>query len=311
MDNSSMEYKDYYKILGVDKKASLDEIKKAYRKLAVRYHPDKNPGNKEAEEKFKQINEANDVLGDPQKRRKYDQLGENWNRFQGTGSYSQGNPFGQEFQFDGDINDLFGKAKGSSGFSDFFEAFFGNMGGSDASGFGSSGFSGPKGSDYESVMEISLEEAYHGTSRIIQLENEKIRITSKPGAYDGQQLRIKGKGGKGGTSGKSGDLYVFIRVKPHPEFERRKDDLLTTFKLDLFKAVLGGEIIVNLLDSKVKLKIEPGTQNGKVLRVKGKGMPVNDKNRQYGDLLVKLDIHIPEKLNQKQRELFEQLKNTF
>ena len=218
-----MDYKDYYKILGVDKKASQDEIKKAYRKLAIKYHPDKNPGNKEAENQFKLINEANEVLSDPEKRKKYDQLGENWNRFGNAQGHSAGNPFGggfrdqgrQTFYYEGDINDIFGQSTGASGFSDFFEAFFGKG----AGGFGTMGSHTYKGQDFETEMEISLEEAYHGTSRILQLGDEKLRITTKPGAYNGQLLRIKGKGGKSISNTQNGDLFVKVKVKQHPIFE--------------------------------------------------------------------------------------------
>jgi curved DNA-binding protein len=313
-----MEYKDYYKILGVDKKASQDEIKKAYRKLAIKYHPDKNPGNKEAENKFKLINEANEVLSDPEKRKKYDELGENWNRFQQGGSASYGNPFGaggfggqhgQTIYYEGDINDLFGQGTGRSGFSDFFEAFFGNIRGNTSYHFGNA--SDFKGQNYETEMAITLEEAYRGTSRVIQLENEKIRITTKPGAYDGQLLRIKGKGGRGSKNSLHGDLMVRVRVTPHHLYERNGDDLKIIQTVDLFTAVLGGETIVYTLDGKIKVKIPAGTQNGKILRIKGKGMPVYDTKNSFGDLQVQVNISVPEKLTPKQKELFEQLRKSF
>jgi curved DNA-binding protein len=313
-----MEYKDYYKVLGVDKKASQDEIKKAYRKLAIKYHPDKNPGNKEAENKFKLINEANEVLSDPEKRKKYDELGENWNRFQEGGASSYGHPFGsggfgnqggQTFYYEGDINDLFGRGTGNTGFSDFFEAFFGRGG---ATGnFQRSGDRSFKGQNFESEMEITLEEANKGTSRIIQLENEKIRITTRPGAYDGQLLRIKGKGGRGSNSSLQGDLMVRIKVRPHPLFERVGNDLKTTQTIDIFTAVLGGETIVNTLDGKIKLKVPPGTQYGKTLRIKGKGMPQYDSRNKFGDLLIELHVAIPQKLTPIQKDLLEQLKKSF
>lgn len=310
-----MEYKDYYKTLGVDKKASQDEIKKAYRKLAVKYHPDKNPGNKEAEEKFKQINEANDVLSDPEKRKKYDELGENWKHFQQQEAGAQGNTYnfggqgGGSYYYEGDLNDIFGQSGGGeSGFSDFFESFFGRGRRGNGRARESAGF---KGQDFETEMEITLEEAYKGTSRIIQLEDEKIRITTKPGAYEDQLLRIKGKGGKGGNRGQKGDLFVRIRVAPDPRFIRNGDDLKTIHKIDLFTAVLGGETIVDTLSGKVKLKIPAGTQSGATLRVRGKGMPVYDSNNKFGDLLVQLQVDIPDKLNSRQKELFEQLQNSF
>jgi curved DNA-binding protein len=293
-----MNYKDYYKILGIDKKASQDDIKKAYRKLAVKYHPDKNPGNKEAEEKFKAANEANEVLGDAEKRKKYDELGENWQQYEQRGNQQGGNPFGgaaggQQY-YEGDPND----------FSDFFEQFFR---GRDGRGGRTQS---RKASDYETEMEITLEEAFTGTSRIIQVENEKLKITTKPGAYTDQLLRIKGKGAKGNTPDNNGDLFVRIRVSPHPRFTRKGDDLYHTLSIDLYTAVLGGEVMVNTLQGQVKIKISEGTQNSKTIRLKGKGMPVYDKATLFGDLYLQLQIQIPDKLTDKQKELFEQLKST-
>src|SRR5688572_2158190 len=188
-----MEYKDYYKILGVDKKASQDDIKKAFRKLAVKYHPDKNKDNKAAEEKFKLINEANEVLSDPEKRKKYDTQGENWRQYEQAGSRPSGgsrsgNGRGGSYTYEGDFSDIFGE--GGSGFSDFFEQFFGRGAAGGGRGERSTQF---KGQDYQTDMEITLEEAYHGTHRLIQLDDEKLRIATKPGVHDDQQLRIKGK----------------------------------------------------------------------------------------------------------------------
>lgn len=303
-----MEYRDYYKILGVDKKATQDEIKKAYRKLAKEYHPDKNAGNKTAEEKFKQISEANSVISDPEKRKKYDELGENWQQYE-QGGPKAGSPYGagnrgQQY-YQGDFNDIFGKGGQGSGFSDFFEQFFG---GGAASAGGHRRTRNFRGSDYESEMEITLEEAYHGTSRIIQLENEKLRITTKPGAYDGQLLRIKGKGGRGSSAQHHGDLFVRIRIKPHPVFTRKGDDLYLNHSIDLYTAILGGDTIVSTLTGKVKMKIDAGTQIGKTVRIKGKGMPVSNRPGTHGDLYVQLQVAIPEKLSDRQKELFEQLK---
>jgi len=301
-----MEYKDYYKILGIDKKATESEIKKAYRKLAVQYHPDKNQGNKEAEDKFKLINEAHEVLGDPEKRKKYDELGENWNKFgqQGTGDWSSafggGGGRGRSYQHQGDFNDLFGEG---NGFSDFFETFFGRGGGR------KSGQQAHfKGQDYEAEMEVSLEEAFQGTSRIIRVGEEKLRISVKPGAYDGQLLRIKGKGAAGSSSQHRGDLYVRIRVKPNDKFHRKGDDLQMTCEVDLYSAVLGGDVLVKSISGTVKMKIPSGTQNGKTFRVKGKGMPVYDKPDQFGDLYVQIQVALPKSLGKEEKQLFEQLK---
>lgn len=306
-----MEYKDYYQVLGVDKKASQEDIKKAFRKLAVKFHPDKNPGDKEAENKFKLINEANEVLSDPEKRKKYDMLGENWNKYQHTegqpGGYNYGGGQGG-FQFEGDLNDFFqnyGSGGSGSGFSDFFEAFFGNRKQSKSkTGRSTAQF---KGQDYETEMQITLHEAYEGTSRLIQLENEKLRITTKPGAYDGQLLKIKGKGGKGSTAEYHGDLFVRIRVIPDQLFQRRGNDLYKQEKIDLYTAVLGGDAVIETMSGKIKIKILPGTQNGKQVRIKGKGMPVYGTSG-FGDLYIVLDIKIPEQLNNEQRDLYEKLK---
>jgi curved DNA-binding protein len=305
-----MEYKDYYKTLGVDKKATQEEIKKAYRKLAVKWHPDKNKDSKEAEEKFKAINEANDVLSDPENRKKYDELGENWQQFEHAGAQGQGQrQYQQQRQQSGGGQGFnpFGDSEGG-GFSDFFEQFFRNSGGASAGG-GQRANRGFKGQDFETEMEITLEEAYHGTNRIIQLPNEKLRMTTKPGAYTDQLLRIKGKGDKGSSPEHNGDLFVRVKVRPDSVFERKGDDLYRDHTVDLYTAVLGGETIAKTMTGQIKIKIEAGTQNGRTVRIKGKGMPVSGKADTFGDLYIKLQVHIPEKLTDKQRELFEQLKS--
>ncbi len=299
-----MDYKDYYKILEVSKDASQEEIKKSFRKLAIKYHPDKNPNNKEAEEKFKLINEANEVLSDPVKRKKYNELGVNWRNFEQQGKQS-GNPFGKQnggqYYDEGDAGDFFGGSH-----SDFFEQFFGKGAGRGGRGFKST--ANQKGQDFETQLELSLEEAFQGASRIIQLENEQIRVTSKPGAYNGQVLRIKGKGGKGGA-GNHGDLFVKVSVPPHPLFNRKGDDLYTSHAIDLYTAILGGETIVNTLAGQMKVKITAGTQSEKTIRIKGKGMPINGKPESFGDLYIQLKVHLPEKLDAGQKELFEKLRS--
>jgi len=300
-----VEYKDYYRILGVDKKATQDEIKKAFRALAVKYHPDKNPDNKEAEETFKLANQANEVLSNPEKRKKYDELGENWQQYEQNGSPKGGNPFGNsggKYYYDEDAHSPFGTG-GQADFFDFFEQFFANK----ARGSGSQS---RKGGDFETEIEITLEEAYQGTNRTIQVDNEKFRIAIKPGSYTGQLLRIKNKGGKGSSEENRGDLLIRIKVKPHPQFVRKGDDLSTDYPIDLYKAVLGGEIVVNTLSGQVKVKIAEGTQNGKAIRLKGKGMPVYEKANDFGNFTLVLQVQIPDRLTDSQRDLFEQLKAT-
>jgi curved DNA-binding protein len=302
-----MEYKDYYKILEVDKKATQEEIKKSFRKLAMKWHPDKNKDSKAAEEKFKLISEANEVLSDPEKRKKYDELGENWEHFDQTGRQPGGGPAGQQY-YESDGGNPFGQGRDSD-FSDFFEQFFRSAGNGQSRGAGARGNRDFKGGDYQTEMEITLEEAYKGTDRIIQLPDEKLRITTKPGAYTDQLLRIRGKGDKGSSAQHNGDLFVRIFVKPDPQFTRKGDDLHSDHSIDLYTAVLGGDTIVKTLSGQIKVKIAPGTQNGKTIRIKGKGMPVYGKPDSYGDLYVNLQVQVPEKLTEKQKELFEQLKS--
>ena len=297
-----MDYKDYYKILGVAKTASPEEIKKAYRKLAVKYHPDKNPDNKQAEESFKLANEANGVLGNIEKRKKYDELGENWQQYERQEKQSNGSPFGGQNYTQQDGNNPFGE---QADFSDFFEQFFAGR------NRGNGKPQSRKGGDYETQMEITLEEAYQGTSRIIDVENEKLRITTKPGTQNDQQLRIKNKGAKGLGDGQRGDLFVRIKVKTHPLFARKGDNLYFIQKIDLFTAVLGGEILVTTLSGQVKIAIREGTQNGKSIRLKGKGMPVYHNPKLFGDLYLEIQVQIPTTLFEVQKELFEQLRATF
>ena len=294
-----MDYKDYYKILEIDKKASPTEVKKAYRTLAKKNHPDKNLGDKKAEERFKLVNEANEVLGNSEKRKHYDELGENWQQNQQAQS-QQKNPNQQNQQ----RNQGFGGGN-QEDFSDFFEQFF-----SQQRGGKQQQNQARKGGDYETEMEISLEEAFAGTSRIIQLENEKLRVTTKPGAYTDQQLRIKNKGAKGSSDANRGDLFVRIRVADNPKFIRKGDDLYQTANINLYDAVLGNDVIIETLSGKLKIKIQAGTQNEKTIRLKGKGMPVYERIGTFGDLYIVIRVQIPEKLSDKQKALFEELKAT-
>ncbi len=311
-----MDYKDYYKILGVSKNASQDEIKKAYRKLAVKYHPDKTQGDIKSEDRFKEIGEAYEVLKDPEKRKKYDQLGANWKQYENAGyggggggfDYSQFGgqaPGGGSFYYEGDMEDIFGDSGG--GFSDFFNAFFSGRGGAQ------SGFSGRqqqprKGQDLQAEMEISLHEAYHGTSRILEVGGKKLRVNIKPGSYDGLELRIKGKGAPGSGGGPSGDIYIKIKVQPDNQYKIDGSNLTLKTDVDLYTAVLGGKTEINTLTGKLNVPVPKGSQNGSKLRLKGKGMPVYNRPGVYGDLFVQLNVVIPKNLSTEETELFEKLK---
>lgn len=294
-----MDYKDYYKILEIDKKATPAEVKKAYRTLAKKNHPDKNLGDKKAEERFKLANEANEVLGDPEKRKQYDELVQNWQQNQ-QAQNQQRNPKQPFYQ--GNSNQGFGGGN-EGGFSDFFEQFFSQQRGGNQQQNQSE-----KGGDYETEMEISLEEAYSGTSRIIQLENEKLRVTTKLGAYTDQRLRIKNKGAVGSSASNRGDLFVRIKVAEDPKYSRKNNDLYHNTKINLYDAILGNYIILETLAEKFKIKIEAGTQNGKSIRLKGKGMPINGNPTAFGNLYLLIQIQIPEKITDKQKALFEELK---
>ena len=312
-----MNYKDYYQILGISKNASESDIKKSYRKLALKYHPDKNQGNRAAEEKFKEVNEAYQVLSDPEKRKKYDEFGEDWRHYQQSGSQGpydwsqwkgadQGRASGYQ-AFSGDFSDAFGEG----GFSDFFETLFGSAfdrGG--RTGRGSRAGSMPvKGQDYKAEVEISLEEAFHGTARILELNGQKLRIKMKPGVADNQMLRIKGKGAPGVNGGPSGDLYLTIHIIPHPHFERRGDDLHVSIPVHLYTLILGGKTLIRTMSGSVKIDIPAGTEFGKILRLKGLGMPIYNKPGSFGDMYAKLNVQIPKNLSDQEMELFRKLNN--
>jgi len=304
-----MEYKDYYKIMGVPKDASQEEIKKQYRKLAVRYHPDKNPGNKQAEEKFKELGEAYAVLSHPETRKKYDTLGANWKQYEQSG----------QSQYPSDSSQWTGQRSRTQNsrtytsedfegadFSEFFNSFFSGT----RFGQGKPGDykSNPiKGEDYEAKLTVTFEEAYQGTEKLISLNNEKIKFTVPPGVSNGQILRVKGKGSKGRRGGESGHLYLEVEVEPDPRYVRIKDDLYTDLHVSLYHAVLGGETTISTLKGSFKIKIPPETQNGKTLRLKGLGMPVYLRKGESGSLFVKILVDIPQNLNAEEISLFKKL----
>jgi curved DNA-binding protein len=297
--------KDFYKILGVDKKASAAEIKKAYRKLAILHHPDKNKGDKKAEEKFKEANEANGVLSDPEKRKKYDQFGENWENPpqsdprghpQNRQSYQQqGGNQGQSFTFDN--NDF----ENDPRFEDVFSQFFGG-------GRSRSNANGRDGTDIEAEVQTTLEDAFAGVTRILALDQEQHKLTLKKGVRDGQQFRLRGKGNPGQGNGKSGDLLVNIRILPHLRYTRTDNDLRCQQAIDLTTAVLGGKARVVTLHGEKMMTLQAGTQFGTTLRMRGLGMPLYDNPTVFGDLYVEVLVRIPSTLSVEERDLYEKLK---
>ncbi len=319
-----MDYKDYYKVLGVDKGSTEKEIKSAFRRLAREHHPDVNPGDPQAEARFKEINEAQEVLTDPEKRRKYDQLGADWRRWQQAGGrpgdfdWSQwttpgGGRANVRYGTPEDLEDLFG---GASIFSDFFTSIFGGLGGGPRRSGGFGGFEGfesqsrpQRGQDLEHEVEISLAEAYHGTTRLLSKDGRRLEVKIPPGTKTGTRVRMRGEGGTGTATGQAGDLYLKVKVAADSRFERKGDRLYVSVPTDLYTAVLGGEVHVPTLTGEVKLKVPAGSQNGRVFRLRGKGMPKLRKPGEYGDLYARLDVRLPTNLTPKQRELFEQLRS--
>ena len=313
-----MEYKDYYKILGVDRNASEQDIKRAYRKLARQLHPDVNPDDKRSEEKFKDVNEAYEVLGDPEKRHKYNQLGANWQQWQRTGrdpgqfDWSQwftSAPGSTRVEWSGDLGDLFGGG-GTGVFSDFFRSVFSGTGRTRTTENPFRRTTRQRtlhGQNMETTTEITLEEAFHGTTRILERDGRRIRIKIPPGARNGTRVRVAGQGDSGYEDGTSGDLYLNITVKPHPVFEREKDNLRCDIDVDLYTAVLGGHAQISALHSNISLRIPAGTNSGKTFRLRGKGMPNPRNPQQRGDILATVQIHVPQELSPHERELFEEL----
>lgn len=296
-----MAFVDYYSILGIQKGATQDDIKKAYRKLARKYHPDMNPNDEAAKQRFQEINEANEVLTDPEKRKKYDQYGENWKhgdayeqagRQQGN-QQPGGNPFdGFDFNYTGNYE--------SGEFSDFFGQMFGNKrGGGRQSKF--------RGNDYNSVLELTLEQAYSSHQQTFTVNGKTIRITIPAGVENGQKIRLKGQGGDGVNGGPQGDLFIQFEIKPDPTVQRNGNDLYKTQEVDLYTLILGGEMVVDSFSGKIKVKVKPETKNGTKVRLKGKGFPVYKSENEFGDLFITVQVKLPTDLSPEEKDLFQQL----
>lgn len=287
-----MDFVDYYKVLGLSKTATADEIKAAYRKLARKHHPDLNPNDKAAKEKFQQLNEANEVLSDPEKRRKYDQYGKDFKHVDesagGRGGYSGGGPF----TYSG----------GDEDFSDFFRSMFEGR-----AGAGGGGHAKFRGQDIAAELRLDLKQAFTSHQQVFSIGGKQIRVTIPAGVENGQTLALAGQGGQGVNGGPAGDLYITFAIAEDPQFKRLGADLYTTVELDLYTAILGGEIVVQTMDGSVKLKVAPETQNDAKVKLKGKGFPVFKKDGTFGDLYVTYKVKLPTNLSEKQKELFTEL----
>ena len=307
-----MAFIDYYKILGVDRNATQDEIKQAYRKLAKKYHPDLNKDDPSAEGKFQQVNEANEVLSDPEKRKKYDEYGEHWKHAdefkQEREAYSraQQQHGGSGYWYsmnDGEFTEGFG-GTGASGFSDFFEQMFGHR--TRGGGGANAGF---RGQDYHADLNLSLREAAKTHKQILTVNGKQVRITIPAGVANGQVIKLKGYGGEGINGGPAGDLYITFVIPDDSVFKRLGDDLYVDVTVDLYTALLGGDQLVDTLDGQVKLKVKPETQNGTKVRLKGKGFPVYKKEGQFGDLIVTYSVKLPTNLTEQQKEMFRKIQS--
>lgn len=291
-----MEFIDYYQVLGVDKNASEEDIKKAYRKLARKLHPDVNPNDKEAQKKFQQLNEANEVLSDPEKRKKYDQYGKDW---QHAEQFEQARQQQRRYSHEGGQG--FEGSFSGEDFSDFFASMFG----------GAEGFRGRqtkfKGQDYQADLPLSLQEAAATHQQTLTINGKNIRITIPAGVSNGQKIKLRGHGAPGVNGGPNGDLYITFQIADDPQFKRLENDLHTIHHIDLYTALLGGETTIDTLNGKLKLKVAPETQNGTKVRLKGKGFPVYKQEGSFGDLYVTYEVKLPTNLTDKEKELFTQL----
>lgn len=296
-----MEFIDYYKILGVDKNATAKEIKTAYRKLARKLHPDLNPNDKEAKARFQQINEANEVLSDPEKRKKYDKYGKDWQHGEEFDKARQS----QQQSYGGGRGQTFSSADfGGGDFSEFFASMFGG-----AAGGGSRGTRVKyRGEDYNAELQLSLTDAFSTHKQTLTVNGKKIRITIPAGIENGQTIKIPGHGGQGKNGGPNGDLFITFSIARHPDIKRHGSNLYINAKIDLYTSVLGGEVTLDTMSGKVKLNIKPGTQNGSIVKLKGKGFPVYKQEGQFGDLFVTWEVTLPTTLSDKEKELFTELK---
>jgi curved DNA-binding protein len=295
-----MAFIDYYKVLEIDKNASEADIKKAYRKLARKYHPDLNPNNKETEKKFKELNEANEVLSNAENRKKYDKYGENWEHGE---EYEKASQQQRQYQRSGQ-QDGFGGGGFSGGgdYSDFFESMFG--GGAQRGSRRSAAY---KGQDLNAELHLDLKDVYTTHKRTLTINGKNIRLTIPAGVENGQVIKISGQGGEGANGGPKGDLYLTFSIENHSNFKLDKQNLYSTVDIDLYTAILGGEITANTFDGKVKLAVKPGTQNGTKVKLKGKGFPVYKREGEFGDLYISYQIMIPTNLTEKEKELFTEL----
>ena len=291
-----MAFIDYYKILGLPKTASEQDIKKAYRKLARKYHPDLNPNDKEAERKFKEVNEANEVLGNAENRKKYDDYGEHWQHSEAYEPTRQQQRRPQ-YQTRGGFSES--DFRGSD-FSDFFESMFGSQ-------TGNRGQIKFKGQDFNAELQLDLKDVYTSHKRTLTVNNKNIRITIPAGVENGQVIKIKGHGGPGVNGGPNGDLYIQFTIQNNTPFKRNNDNLYATIDLDLYRAILGGEMMVNTFDGKVKLHIKPETKNGTQVKLTGKGFPKYKKEGQFGDLYITFNITLPTNISVREKELFHEL----